>query len=115
MWLPIIFLMIGLLLGFMTDVTVPDAYSHYLAVVVLAGFDTLLGGARAHLNKHFSNPAFIGGFLFNVGIASCLVFFGKQLGVELYLAVVFALGVRMFNNLGRLRRILIDERIISKK
>ncbi|GGF11703.1 small basic protein [Halobacillus andaensis] len=112
MWLPIIFLMIGLLLGFMTDVAVPDAYSHYLAVVVLAGFDTLLGGARAHLEKQFSDKAFIGGFLLNVVFASSLVFLGRQLGVELYLAAVFALGVRMFNNLGRLRRILIDEKKI---
>jgi small basic protein len=38
-----------------------------------------------------------------------LTFIGDQLGVELYLAAIFAFGVRLFDNLARMRRRLIGQ------
>ena len=37
----------------------------------------------------------------NMLLAALLAYFGDKLGVDLYLAVVVALGIRIFNNLGR--------------
>ncbi|KGX93257.1 hypothetical protein N781_12675 [Pontibacillus halophilus JSM 076056 = DSM 19796] len=108
MWLPILFLLVGLSLGFLSDIRVPDAYTNYLSIAVLAAFDTLLGGIRAHLEKKFDDQVFVTGFIFNVGLAALLAFLGVQIGVDLYLAAVFAFGVRLFQNIAVIRRYMID-------
>ncbi|UOQ43130.1 DUF1290 domain-containing protein [Halobacillus salinarum] len=115
MWLPIVFLVIGLSLGLLTDIRVPEAYSDYLSIAVLAAFDTLLGGIRAQLEKTFNDTVFLTGFIFNVALAALLAFLGVQLGVDLYLAAIFAFGVRLFQNLAIIRRIVIDQKLLTKK
>ncbi|MFQ3545835.1 small basic family protein [Halobacillus rhizosphaerae] len=115
MWLPILFLIIGVALGLLTDIQVPEAYSNYLSIAVLAAFDTLLGGIRAQLEKNFNDLVFITGFIFNVFLAAILAFLGVQLGVDLYLAAVFAFGFRLFQNLGIIRRKVIDQKLLGRK
>ncbi|MGP4059725.1 small basic family protein [Halobacillus litoralis] len=114
MWLPILFLVIGLSLGILTDMRIPDAYSDYLSIAVLAAFDTLFGGIRAHLEKAFDETVFLTGFFFNISLAALLAFIGVQLGVDLYLAAVFAFGFRLFQNLAIIRRKLIDQKLLTK-
>lgn len=62
MWLPVLGLLLGLLLGFMSDIRVPPEYSNYLSIAVLAALDTLFGGIRAHLQGSFEDKVFITGF-----------------------------------------------------
>ena len=107
MWLPIIGLIIGLFLGFSSDLRVPQEYSSYLSIAVLAALDTVIGGIRAVLEQTFDTKIFITGFFFNTLLAAGIVFLGVQLGVDLYLAAIFAFGVRLFNNLAVIRRILL--------
>ncbi|MCA0983564.1 small basic family protein [Halobacillus yeomjeoni] len=114
MWLPLLFLIIGLALGFLSDIQIPDAYSNYLSIAVLAAFDTLFGGIRAQLEKNFDDIVFITGFFFNVSLAAVLAFIGVQLGVDLYLAAVFAFGIRLFQNLAIIRRLIIDQKLLIK-
>lgn len=114
MWLPILFLLIGLSLGLLTDIRIPDAYTDYLSIAVLAAFDTLLGGIRAQLERTFNETVFMTGFFFNVSLAAFLAFLGVQLGVDLYLAAVFAFGVRLFQNLAIIRRQVIDQKLLTK-
>jgi len=108
MWLPILFLLIGLTLGLLTDIQVPEEYTDYLSIAVLAAFDTLLGGIRAHLEEKFDQRVFVSGFFFNVSLAALLAFLGVQLGIDLYLAAVFAFGVRLFQNIALIRRYMIE-------
>ncbi|SHN15075.1 small basic family protein [Gracilibacillus kekensis] len=115
MLLPALFLIIGLLLGFMTNFTIPDVYSNYLSIAVLAALDTLFGGIRAQLEAKFDQKVFISGFFFNVSLAAFLAFLGVQLGIDLYLAAIFAFGVRLFQNLAIIRRILLDKYYLYKK
>ncbi|GGM20654.1 small basic protein [Paraliobacillus quinghaiensis] len=110
MWLPVFFLIIGITLGLLTDITVPDQYSNYLSIAVLAALDTLIGGIRAHLDKKFDQTIFITGFFFNITLAVLLAFLGVQLGVDLYLAAIFAFGVRLFQNIAIIRRHLFNKR-----
>lgn len=107
MWLPIIGLMIGLLLGFLTDIKIPIEYSNYLSIAVLAALDSLVGGMRAHLQNLYEEKVFVSGFFFNIILAVSLAFLGVHLGVDLYLAAVFAFGVRLFRNIAVIRRILL--------
>ncbi|MCF6137018.1 small basic family protein [Pseudalkalibacillus berkeleyi] len=108
MWLPILGLMIGLLLGFMSDLRIPDEYSSYLSIAVLAALDTLFGGIRAQLQKTFDDRVFVSGFFFNILLAAGLAFLGVHLGVDLYLAAIFAFGVRLFNNIAVIRRLILS-------
>ncbi|WP_096199266.1 small basic family protein [Bacillus sp. FJAT-45350] len=108
MWLPILGLLIGILLGFFTEFRIPDEYSNYLSIAVLAALDTLFGGIRAHLQNTFEGNVFLTGFFFNIILAAGLAFLGVHLGVDLYLAAIFAFGVRLFNNIAVIRRILLS-------
>ncbi|KON89181.1 MULTISPECIES: small basic family protein [Bacillales] len=107
MWLPVLGLIIGVILGLMTDIKVPDEYSNYLSIAVLAALDTLFGGIRAQLQNIYDEKVFVSGFFFNILLAASLAFLGVHLGVDLYLAAVFAFGVRLFQNIAVIRRIII--------
>ncbi|OLO40802.1 small basic protein [Alkalihalophilus pseudofirmus] len=108
MWLPIIGLILGVILGFFTEFRIPDEYSNYLSIAVLAALDTLFGGIRAHLQHSFDSNVFLTGFFFNILLAAGLAFLGVHLGVDLYLAAIFAFGVRLFNNIAVIRRMLLS-------
>jgi small basic protein len=109
MWLPVLGLIIGLLLGFSTDIQIPVEYSNYLSIAVLAALDTLFGGIRANLQGIYDEKVFVSGFFFNIILAASLAFLGVHLGVDLYLAAVFAFGVRLFQNIAVIRRILLSK------
>lgn len=104
MWVPFLFLLLGLGFGLLTDISIPDVYSSYLSIAILASMDTLLGGIRAHFEKAFDQHIFITGFFFNIILAVALTFIGQQLGVDLYLVAVFAFGLRLFKNISIIRR-----------
>jgi len=104
MWLPLLALVIGLVIGLQFSFTVPQEYARYTAVGILAALDAILGAARAELNHAYDNRIFISGLLSNVALAVGVTFLGDRLGVDLSLAAVVAFGVRMFNNVAIIRR-----------
>jgi small basic protein len=108
MWLPVLGLLVGVILGLLTDIRIPDEYSNYLSIAVLAALDTLFGGIRAQLQNIYDDKVFVSGFFFNILLAASLAFLGVHLGVDLYLAAVFAFGVRLFQNIAVIRRIIIS-------
>lgn len=115
MWLPILGLIIGIVLGLLTDIQVPQEYADYLSIAILAGLDTLFGGIRAHLQNVYDEKIFVSGFFFNTILAASLAFLGVHLGVDLYLAAVFAFGVRLFQNIAVIRRILLTKWTLKKE
>ncbi|BAM47713.1 small basic family protein [Amphibacillus xylanus] len=104
MWVPLLFLLVGVGLGLLTDFSIPQLYSNYLSIAILAAMDTLFGGIRAHYEKKFDQRVFLSGFFFNISLAVVLTFIGQQLGVDLYLAAIFAFGLRLFKNISIIRR-----------
>jgi len=100
-------LALGISLGLLTNVSVPLGLLTYLGVAVLAAIDACLGGVKASLEHTFDDKVFISGFLTNTLLAAFIVFVGDRIGVrELYLAAVVAFGMRTFDNLGSVRRLL---------
>ncbi|WP_391208403.1 small basic family protein [Psychrobacillus sp. L4] len=109
MWLPLLGLILGIFLGLLTDIQIPELYESYLSIAVLAALDTLFGGIRAHLQHVYNDKVFVSGFFFNIALAAALAFLGVHLGVDLYLAAIFAFGVRLFQNIAVIRRLLLTK------
>ncbi len=104
MWLPLLALLIGLVIGLQFSFTVPEAAAPYTAVAILAAMDAILGAMRADLDRTYANRIFVSGLVANVGLALLLTYLGDRLGVNLALAAIVAFGVRMFTNLAIIRR-----------
>jgi small basic protein len=106
--LPVFALGVGVALGAFAPVTIPHAVAKYTAVAILAALDTGLGGFRAALEGRFDSVAFISGFTFNSLLAAALTYLGDLLGIDLYVAAVVVFGVRLFDNLAVVRRMVLN-------
>ena len=104
---------IGAIIG-MNIPTIPYTYSGYLAIGIVAALDSVFGGISSILNKNFDMKIFLSGFFVNAILAMLLTFLGEKLNVDIYLAAVVVFVGRMFLNLAKIRRYII-ERISTKK
>jgi small basic protein len=59
------------------------------------------------MQKKFDFKVFITGFFGNALLAAGLAYMGDRLGIQLYLAAVFAFGNRLFLNFAIIRRVLL--------
>lgn len=108
MWLPIAGLLLGVILGFLFSVEIPLGVVKYTAIAILAAIDTILGGLRARLEERFDLPIFVSGFFANTFFAAMLTAIGDLLGVDIYLGAVIAFSIRIFGNVGFIRRDLLE-------
>ena len=104
MWLPLVGLALGVMLGLIFNVSVSPDLARYSAVGILAGLDSVLGAVRAELDAHYDNRIFLYGFVTNTLVAVALTFVGDRLGIDLYLVALFAFGLRIFQNVALIRR-----------
>lgn len=102
-------LLLGIILGLSFNVRIPDAYSIYVAVAILACLDSVIGALKAYLSNSFDQIIFLSGFFGNGFIAVILTYFGDQLSIPMYLAAVIVFGSRIFNNVAVIRRLLIGK------
>ncbi len=64
----------------------------------------------------YDEAIFVSGFFVNMVLAGLLAYFGDKLNVpDFYLAVAVALGIRIFNNLGRIRGLLVVHREAARE
>lgn len=105
--LVIVSLLVGIGLGVTINPDIPVALQAYLPMAVMAALDSVFGGLRARLEGTFDDRVFVISFLSNAVLAALLVYAGNRLGVrDMQIAVVVVFGVRIFNNLAAVRRIL---------
>lgn len=102
-------LLIGIILGVVLNVPIPDKFSPYLSVAIFACLDSVFGAIRAGLNKQYKADVFISGFFGNAILSVALVFLGDKLGLPIYLAAVIVFGTRIFNNFASIRRKLLEK------
>ncbi|WP_353894561.1 DUF1290 domain-containing protein [Proteinivorax hydrogeniformans] len=115
MMLPVLGLLAGFVFGWISSITVPVEYAHYLSIALLAGLDSVFGGARSYLTKEFDKDVFFTGFFGNILLAAVILLMGERLGVDLYLAVVFVFVFRLFKNLAIIRRMGLKNLMSLKK
>lgn len=112
--LPIMGLIIGILIGvFLVPYNIPQQYSTYVAVAILAALDSVFGGIAATTQSKFNMKIFLSGFFGNALLAAALAYLGDQLGIQIYLAAIFAFGNRLFLNFAIIRRFVLNK--YSKK
>ncbi len=114
-WLPIAGLALGFAVVFFTGTRVPTEYGSYLALATLAGLDSAFGGIRAGIEGKFHDDIFLSGFVANTFLAALLAYLGDQIGVDLFLAAVVALGGRVFLNLSLIRRYWLTQTSLMRK
>jgi len=108
--LPILGLIIGILIGvFFIPINIPQQYSNYVAVAILAALDSVFGGIAANVQGKFRMNIFLSGFFGNALLAAGLAYIGDQLGIPIYLAAVFAFGNRLFLNFAIIRRYILSK------
>ena len=96
--------LVGIVLGLFSPVTIPIGYARYTAVALLAGLDSIFGAFKAYIAGTYEPRVFLSGLVTNMAIAGGLTYVGDKLGVDLSLAAIVAFGVRIFNNIGSIRR-----------
>ena len=103
-------LLIGVVIGLILPAKFapPMMFSTYVSVAFLAGLDSVVGAIRGGIEGRFNLALFVSGFLTNVFIATLLTWMGDRLGVDLYMAAIITFGVRLFNNLGFIRRDVVE-------
>lgn len=109
MMLPIVGVLIGIAIGFLSPLSMPVEYGKFLAVALLASLDSVFGGLRSALEEKFDNAVFISGFFVNALLAVVLVFIGDRLGIDLYYVASLAFGLRIFQNLAIIRRFFLKK------
>ena len=107
-------LLVGIVLGLLLEINIPESLSPYLSVAILACLDSVFGAVRASLSKNFKADIFISGFFGNAALAAALAYLGDKLGIPIYIAAVIVFGGRIFDNFAVIRRIII-ERLKSQK
>jgi small basic protein len=109
MWLPILGLAIGFQIYWLPGLSLPSGMGAYLSLAALAGLDSVFGGIRAGIEGKFHDDIFFSGFIVNSLLAAALAYLGDQIGVDLLLAAVVALGGRVFLNLSLIRRYMLTQ------
>lgn len=102
-------LLVGVLLGLLFDINIPDKFSPYMSVAILACLDSVFGAFRATLAKNFQPDIFISGFFGNALLAAALAYLGDKLGIPIYIAAVIVFGGRIFDNFATIRRVVIEK------
>jgi small basic protein len=113
--IPLAALVLGFIIVYYKGPAIPSNYAGYVGIAIVAGLDAFVGAGRNWLERRFDEAIFISGFFVNMLLAALLAYLGDRLDVNLYLAVVVALGIRIFNNLGRSRALLVSMRVEARR
>ncbi len=100
-------LIIGVALALLLPITIPSAYSQYVAIALLGALDSAFGGIDALLRGRFQLKVFLLGFFGNAIIAFVMTYIGTKLDISLFLAVAVVFGTRIFQNFADILRYLL--------
>ena len=93
--IPVLGLIVGLIVGIFLPGEIPSEYSIYVAVGILAALDSVMGGGVAAMEERFDIKMFLSGFLGNIFLAVLLTFIGDKMGIQLYMAAIFAFVLKL--------------------
>lgn len=109
MYLAIIGLALGLVIGTFLRIDIPPELTRYTAVAIVGVLDSLFGAIRASVENKYSTTVFVTGLAFNMVIAVLITFLGDKLNLDIYLAILVAFTIRIFANMGIIKTSTIDK------
>lgn len=109
MYLVIIGLSFGLVVGTFLKFDIPPEYARYTAVAIVGILDSIFGAIRAQIENKFNTTIFLSGLLFNMIIAVLITYIGDSLNLDIYLAVLVAFMIRIFANIGVIKTVTVDK------
>jgi small basic protein len=115
MWYGIVGLILGIVVGFLTPLSIPIQFARYTAVGILGIFDSILGAARSDLQAKYNSTIFISGLLFNMILAIAITYLGDRLSLDLYLAVLIVFTLRIFSNIATIRYFFLTKFLGKKR
>jgi len=115
MYIAIIGLAAGIIIGSITPLQIPVELARYTAIGILGILDSIFGALRADLQDKYSQTIFISGLVFNMIMAIGITYLGDQLSLDLYLAAIVVFTIRIFGNLGTIRYTLLERNIGKKR
>ena len=91
-------LFVGVVLGLVFPGFIPRAYTLYVAVALLAAFDSIIGAVLAKVYNKFSTQVFLSGFVLNTALAVMLTFMaGAVIGITTF-SRVLSFALRRFHD-----------------
>lgn len=108
MYIALLGLVVGALLGFVFKVNIPPELARYTAVGLLGILDALLGALRADLDKKYNQSIFLSGLVTNMLLAIAVTYLGDQLSLDLYLGAIIVFMMRIFSNVSGIRYHFLD-------
>ena len=103
-------ILVGIIIGLITDYTIPIEYIKYTAVTIIGILDALFGAVKAEISHDKYNATiFLTGLVFNIILALGITLLGEKLGLDLYLAATVVFTFRIFSNLGIVRRAILEK------
>ena len=75
-----------------------------VAVVLVVSIDVVIGSLLASLESRFSDVEMMSDFVINSAAAISLIWLGDYLILNLYYVALFAVGIRIFENLLKIRQ-----------
>lgn len=109
MYLTLIGLTLGLIIGMFLQVNIPAEYARYTAVAIVGIVDSLFGAVRASVEKKYNLSIFMTGLAFNMLIGILFAFIGDELNLDIYLAVLIAFTIRIFSNIGIIKAATVEK------
>lgn len=115
MWLPLLAMIVGFVVVLFFQIDINPSYTEYFAIAVIAGLDSIIGAIHSGFEKKFNDRVFVSGFFANIIIACGLLYLGNQLSIPyIGIAIVVALIIRIFNNVGYVRRAIVTKLELKK-
>ena len=113
--IPAIGVVIGFIAVYFLQASVPPYLAPYVSLAAIAALDAILGGIRAGVEGKYHDDILLSGFIVDTLLAAGLAYLGDRIGVDLFLAVLVAIGGRILLNLSLIRRYLLTERQLARK
>lgn len=103
MYLIIFGLVFGLIIGSFLQIDIPPELTRYTAVAIVVVLDSIFGAIKASIEKKYNTTVFLSGLGFNIIVAVLITYIGDKLNLDLYFAILIALTLRIFANIGAIK------------
>lgn len=100
MYLIVLGLSLGLIIGAFLRIDIPPEFARYTAVAIVGILDSIFGAIRASVENKYDTTTFITGLAFNMVIAVLITYVGDKLNLDIYMAILVAFTIRIFANIG---------------